>query len=229
MILAEILSKQIPNLKSSNKLVSDIIANSNNKVVGIGAQSIAYLHKKFPGKVIKTIQISGTSDPSYQFIRMCLKHQDNPYFPKIFSVKMYNSKQYNKESDRYTEFDNIVDNDVPPAAQNNVLIVVTEKLTDMTGITLQDLERYGIEDFPIPSKMKGYKRQHSIQFRLAFKDRDFRQYMQQVVTDQHLKQALRLLEPLFRHYEPDMHDGNIMIRQPNQWVFIDPVVFDSGD
>jgi hypothetical protein len=46
--------------------------------------------------------------------------------------------------------------------------------------------------------------------------------MLQKIKDPNLNKALRLLEPLFRNYEPDMHGSNIMLRG-SQWVFMDPI------
>ncbi len=47
---------------------------------------------------------------------------------------------------------------------------------------------------------------------------------------QSLKQAMRLLEPLFRHYLPDIHQYNIMCRKSSQGtvlVFLDPIQSDD--
>ncbi len=230
MLLNEILEKPSSQIRTTQKPASDLLDSPHHTMLGTGAQAIAYLHKKFPGKVIKTIQIHGPNDPSYQFLRIILKHQDNPYFPKIFSVKMYPMKAVNDRFRRsmFDDIDPTGEFSPPPDQSNYVLYVVTERLSPLTAMTTADLERFGIEDFPIPQHMQKYNRQAEIKFRMAFKDADYRQYIQQVVKDPKLKQALRLLEPLFRHYDPDMHGGNIM-RRGSQWVFMDPVAHvDSG-
>lgn len=233
MLLTEILDKPTNQIRTSDKPVNDIIQHRNTNVIGTGAQAIAYMHKKFPGKVVKTIQITGTDDPSYQFLRLAMRHQNNPYFPKIFSVKMYptNKVEYNTRGDEFDKIDPLDKNGFgkfspPPSQLGYTIYVAMEKLTKHPNLTTNDLEYFGIQDFPIPQRMRGYKRQSEIKFRLAFKDADYRQYMQQIVKDPQLKQALRLLEPLFRHYEPDMHGSNIMMRG-NQMVIIDPISNDS--
>lgn len=223
MKLNEILTNPSLKIPVVNKQVSDIQKQSQYSIVGTGAQAIAYLHKKFPNKVIKTIQISGYNDPAYQFLRLVLNHQDNPYFPKIFSAKVYQSVQ--DEDGRGILFD-LMDEagnfSPPPDLSGFTIFVVMERLTQLNQITNQDLEIFGFEDMPIPAKMKQYKRDSEIKFRMAFKDPKWRRIAYNAANDPNLKRALRLLEPLFRHYEPDMHGDNIMLRG-NQWVFMDPV------
>jgi len=183
------------------------------------------LHKKFPNQIVKTIQISGTGDPSYQVLRLFLNHQDNPYFPKILAVKMFKTDNSSPKG-REREFDLIdVDMQYSPApdALANTLYVVSERLFDLPGITESDLERLGIDDFPIPVQFRGHRRSAEIKFRMAFKDWTFRKQMYYLSLDKDFKQALRLLEPLFRHYESDMHGSNVMIRENGHWVIVDPV------
>jgi hypothetical protein len=230
MLLSEILDKSSGMIKTSKASVSDLLPPSTHKVAGVGAQALAYLHKKYPNKIIKTIQIYGDSDPSYQFLRLILKHQDNPYFPKIYNVKMYPTKEatYNARGDVFDVLDPTGEFSPPPSQLTYTLYVVMEKLTPFRQITKEDLLRFGIEDFPIPKHMKQYNREAEIKFRLAFKDPDWRQLMQQVVVDPKLKQALRLLEPLFRNFEPDMHGSNIMLRG-SHLVFVDPISHEVDD
>lgn len=222
MLLIEFLKKSSPNIRTTNKLVSDLINTKHHEIVGVGAQAIAYLHKKFPGKIVKTIQIFGVNDPSYQFLRMVMKHQDNPYFPKIFSVKMYPSNIINQQvrNDMFDDTDATGEFSPPPSQKGYTLYVVTERLTPLKEITEEDLYSFGIRVIPpLPSAQQPSP---DIRFRRAFRSEGYREHIRYFVKDLKLKQALRLLEPLFRHYEPDMHKGNIMLRG-KQWVFVDPV------
>ena len=227
MLLNEILYKDIPSLRQSTKPISDILDNKNYEVVGTGAQAIAYLHKKFPGKIIKTIQIHGPHDPSYQFLRLILKHQDNPYFPKIFSVKLYKTIKTTYE-ERGALFDMLgseVDFSIPPSDLNSTLFVVTERLTRLGEITKQDIERFGLGQTDIDMIQYKYPNAKRIPERAltaAFRLPKTRKEMLQKITDPNLNKALRLLEPLFRNYEPDMHGSNIMLRG-SQWVIADPI------
>ena len=220
MKLNEILSKPINNVKSVNKPITDVWPKQ--EIAGVGAQAIAYLHKKYPDKIVKTIQVSGTTGPSYQFIRLALNHQDNPYFPKIFSIKYYQSSPANSSmSDtRYKTFDYEYD-DTPPDRLDNTIIIVTEKLSPIRDITEQDLKVFGIDNIPIDTS--NYNNPFAVKFRFAFTEPSYRKLMINHTTNKYLKQALKLLEPLFANYPPDMHKGNIMQRDNNQWVFIDPI------
>lgn len=234
MLLTEILNKPIPNLKVSGKTpVNDLLRNKQHKVLGTGSQVIAYLHSKFPGKVIKTIQISGTSDPQYQFLRVCLKHQNNPYFPKIYGVKMYKSG-YNPTTDKdipIVDVFNVPYDDILPDRQNNILYVITERLHSLPAEqfidilaklnitpTIEDLTK---EERKLISIIKGNKIEYF--FRCAFDRSEFRRKIYNQTNDPNLKQALRILEPLFKNFYPDMHSDNILARTPSQLVFIDPI------
>ena len=231
MKLIEVLQKISPKIKTSTKSAHDFMIQRQHQLVGGGAQALAYLHKKFPNRIIKTIQISYASDPSYQFLRLALNHQDNPYFPKIYSVKQYTMKRMS-DTDRDFQFalvDVTDDFSPPPDQREQVLYIVMEKLTPVT-ITADDLEYYGLTQIapsllPLHLIKRGLppEQQVKMAFRRAFTEASIRKRMYQHVSDPKLKQALRLLEPLFRHYAPDMHPGNIMKRADGHWVFIDPI------
>lgn len=226
MLLNEILSKSIPNLKQSSKAVTDLWTSKQHSVIGVGAQTMAYLHKKFPNKVIKTVQISGTNDPSYQFLRICLKHQNNPWFPKIYTVKEYNSIQQQYRP-RWNQYDNLNigfddKEGVPPSIQQKTLIVVMEKLQPIPkeSITFDFIRQHFSFDHRMYKTLQ-LKSPTALLFDLF--NGDYSKIIYNNTPDDNLKQALRLFVPLFKHYDGDMHPQNIMMRHPNQVVFIDPV------
>lgn len=54
-----------------------------------------------------------------------------------------------------------------------------------------------------------------------------RQELKQSSSNRQFKQALRLLEPLFKYGEPDLHKKNIMLRQTTngpELVLVDPII-----
>lgn len=239
MKLFEILDKSIKGLRTSNKEVQDTIRNTNQRVIGIGAQAIAYLHQKFPNQIIKTIQISGTNDPQYQFLRLCLKHQNNPYFPKIFAVKQYKTKDVSRKerSDKFSELQGEYGepfDDIPNEAQKYTLFVVMEKLQPFSHMGI--FRQLGVN--PTPDDMTPRDKQSlrltsglnrtDIMIRMAMSNPIFRKKVIMTTPDPKFAQALRLLEPLFKHYSPDLHTGNIMIRGSNQLVFIDPITIEGS-
>ena len=239
MLLIEILSKASPKIRTSKKTVSPFVPHKNHQVLGIGAQAIAYMHKKYPGKLIKTIQIYAKDDPQYQFARLCLNHQDNPYFPKIFGVKMFTSEDmhYQKREDQFGKISDkdLVLGEPAPSQLDYTLYMATERLKPINTINQSDLDRMGIVLPEVDPRLiaqwtaasNRYNRASVLEyhFRFCFEEPHLRQQLTNGVTDPQLKQAFRLMEPLFRHYRPDMHTGNIMLRG-SQWVFVDPVTHD---
>lgn len=228
MLLVEVLDKTSSKIKSTDKPITGLLKHDNQTVIGSGIQAIAYLHKKFPGKIIKTIQISGPEDPSYQFLRLALNHQDNPYFPRIYSVKKYTTKQV-MEIKRQLQFRGLGAflmgaGNYLPKQKKYTLIVVMEPLKE-ERITDAEVKLLGIPNNMLPRERKKIKPGLMPEYliRMAFYDPGQRKHTINYVKDPTLKQALRLLEPLFRHYQPDMHGGNILKRSDGHLVFADPV------
>lgn len=238
MKLYEVLQKSSPKIKTTTKsrTVSDIIRHKDQQMIGTGVQAIAYLHKKFPDKIIKTVQFDHFSDPGYQFIRLALNHQDNPYFPRIYAVKEYKTKEvsYSQRIQDRTELDPEHKLDKLPAQQSRTLLVVMEKLypLDMTQDILDQFGITNIARFVHRTDLKSTKLTDSTKtfmaIRAAFESAKMRQEMIRFVVDPKLKQALRLLEPLFRIHRPDMHYENIMRRSTGDIVFMDPISYKSA-
>ena len=170
------------------------------KNIGNGTQAEVFTSNKHPTKAIKILfAYSGIEDAGYQFIRLCLNHQDNPHFPKIYNIKQY-----------------------PEGPNEHRLLIVMEKL-----------EKVKKSDIGLIEQLIGMKiannsdiRNTSGELNEIFENPKLRKEIIQNTKYPSLKEALRLLEPMFRHYSPDMHLGNIMIRQsPNgpEVVFIDPL------
>jgi len=207
--LFERLEKEMVGLSQSSKPMSHIhtpLSPKWKQLGYIGQQAAAYTH---PDKntVIKSINIVGTSDPVYQFLRMCTQHQDNPYFPKVYSMKLY------------------------PLADNT-----NKRFAHKLVITMERLHRLEDSMYPMVAQVLGFKFEQPRDIIAAsrqlvqkqFGSPEWRKQAIQQVIDPKLKQALRLLEPLFRHYDNDMHLKNIMYRkgkngQP-ELVFMDPII-----
>lgn len=207
MKLYEILSKSIHNMPKSSKQFQSNWNSNDGKLSSLGTeggQSSAFLHDK-SGKVVKVSMLyTGENDPIYQFVRMCLKHQDNPHFPKIYSVKQY-----------------------PGDDANELRFVLTmERLYPMEwGDIKTYIKMLGInpDDW---SQFDTYTL--SIHVRDMLEKTNVRHRIYKMTTDPTLKQAMKLLEPLFRNYSADMHFGNVMVRKTSsgpQLVFMDPVSY----
>lgn len=234
MLLSEILEKPSPKIRTSTKAISNVLYSTDEhaSVLGTGAQAIAYLHKKYPEKVIKSATISGISDPTYQFVRLCLNQQRNPFFPKFFFAKMYDHKEdIKKEIEFDDNFNDTGDNLVPPK-KGKVLVVGLERLERIDKESLfnicNSLDIYNvIKDTRLNPRIERHATSNFDKFRMKF-DEVFRQPMNRRLLMKNANnpdfiKALRLMEPLFRHYESDLNLGNIMVRNNAQLVFIDPI------
>ena len=118
----------------------------------------------------------------------------------IHFPKIYAYKQYST-----------IDDDI------SKIIINMERLYKINRNSLKIIENeLGVE---IPS-VKSLK--------INMTDPAFRQQMIRNAKTPALKQALKLMEPLFNNYRVDMHLGNIMMRSNGanqEMVFIDPVTF----
>lgn len=210
--LFEKLEKEMPDVKTSKKeFLKAHYATSKkwDKLGSPGSQAAAYVHTE-KGTVVKAINIRGPSDPVYQFVRMARRHQDNPYFPKIYSIKLY------PLTDVYRG--------TRPNQPTHKMMITTEKLFHIGPAMYPLLEKIfhikfdNQQDYDAMCKQLKYRH---------FSTTAWRRELMNKTQDPKLKQALRLMEPLFRHYQPDMHLGNVMIRRTGgipQLVIADPVV-----
>jgi len=193
--------------RDSNKEISIIF---NKKVIGAGCQSIVYdLNRN--NLVLKVFPLNSTSDPSFQFIRLAYNHSENPYFPKIKSYKVYRFKEIPEDERQRLklEFDYYgIDEHF-----NFIMVVAMEKLKDgNSDEKLELLSKKFQVDFPISYNFMIDMTYH-------------RHKLIETTTDKHLKNCLRLLEPLFRRkeYAIDVHLGNFLFRGPTEIVFSDPI------
>lgn len=208
MLLNEILNKTHPDIRSSSKPMPrgrnlEYNTPKNWENVGRGQQSNVFTHPLHPNKVIKvTVALNDVEDPTYQFIRLCKSNQDNPYFPKIYNIKKY------------------------PSGDESVLVISLEKLKPLDVSDFEKLKQV----MSIPFVSDDDKHGSTVGgIHHSFQSQTVRRYIMKNTPDTQLKQALRLLEPLFRHYGPDMHLGNIMKRTNGQIVFIDPITYEMFD
>ena len=205
MLLHEILKKAHPDIKKSSAPMTsrkNPMYYKPNKWndVGIGQQSSVFSHDKHSDKVIKlTLAMDNQRDPAYQFLRLCLSHQDNPFFPKIHKIKRY------------------------PTGGETALLISMERLIPLTDQDFEHLQQLmGVPFVPEPKD--------SIEMVTgglfnSFTKPGVRQFIMKNTKNPDLSKALRLLEPLFRHYGPDMHMGNIMKRSNGQIVIMDPITY----
>ncbi len=186
---------------------------------GIGAgilDSEIYLDKQHPNRILKMVMIRNMRDPYYRYIRMIEQHQNNPFFPRVYGIKVYDAPGYEAE---YTA--------VP---DHQVLYVWMEKLQPLSNfdpeLVYQLLDNIGVRYRGAVSTETG-----DYSLRKQFERPAQRQRYAKLTPDPKFKEALRLLEPLFKNFRSDLHIENIMARAINhnlQLVITDPLYPDLG-
>lgn len=203
MLLCEILSKPIPNLKTSKVRINPRWDDNQDKLLSMGKpglQSKAMYHSPSRSVVKHTNMHMQQEDPSYQFLRLALQHQDNPYFPKVHKIKGYDIN--GRTTQTVSKMERLY-----PMAWDDV-----KKFLTVLGI---DPHPYGSFD-TIGLNNSIYANFKKPEWRVKYASRS---------PDANFKKALRLLEPLFRHYGPDMHFDNVMVRGNGEIVLLDPVTY----
>lgn len=209
MLLSEIIANTTPLIKQTNAKPGDYHFNWDKeqpdfekippkyKEIGSGVSSVNFSHKDNPNIVIKSIQLNGDySDSSeYQFLRVCLNHQDNPWFPKIYNAKLYKP--------------------------SNKIIVKMEKLEK---ITKEDYKKL-IKIFNVDYVVQSGRSMHHVETTLRGKFNTPQNVNDLIrkTTNIQLQQAFRLLKPFFNRYGSDLHFDNVMKRKNGQFVLLDPI------
>lgn len=189
---------------------------------GIGAaimDSEVYLDKKHPNRVLKVVSIRNMMDPYYRFLRMIELHQNNPFFPKIYGIKVHEVPSYTGTSDSGYEY----------KVQDHILLYVfMERLHNLHSIP-EDQARQLLANVGI--RYSG-RFKDDMSLRMQFGVGNTRRAYTKITPDPKFKAALRLLEPMFRKFGNDMHIENIMVRNTGngpQLVLVDPLYPDFGE
>jgi hypothetical protein len=221
MRLRELLEKKL-EINKTEKDISGIINNPKLKPIGAGWQSIAYAHTNHPNMIAKTINIHGDNDPVFQFIRVAKNNSSNPYFPKIFKIKRYNSSDLDTD-ERDEQMLDIAPKEFTPERRDEMLFCTMERLQETDSINSDELFKLMSS---IGINIQFEKKNPSEVLSNLFSDAVSRKRIRNNTTDNNLKQAMRLMEPLFNKYHPDLHLKNIMLRKTQNgyhMVFIDPL------
>lgn len=249
------LTEKRYEVKNSEKAITGILSSEKLSHLGTGVSAIAYEHKKHSNTVIKTIQLVGKHDSIFAFIRLCFNHSGNSFFPKVYAAKVYDIKEMDQE--KREELYSLIDpTDTPPDPGKYVMLVVMEKLIAIQqssitrAIATELLQKYKIipsDESQIRANIYGVKDPLSMTV-ISFAGEQDRKKLRDVNIQAHqqlnpeyrkwlktnntqsfkqLHQALKLLEPVFKVSDADMHQRNIMLRKlsdgQHELVFVDPV------
>jgi hypothetical protein len=233
MKIEEILSEIKFKPRISNKSTSGVLQSPRLQFIAAGCQAIAYYHKTHPNTVVKVAAVSGEDDPIWQFLRVCINHPNNPYFPKIFNHKVFNLQGITPEEIDYLESQ--PEFEYLPIHDNRKMqiLIVTELLQETDSEQFEtSLNRIGILDYIVsmkPQVQAQRRAKYNITTEFAWihlmDTPQFRREIRNLATDKHFKDAMRLLEPLFANtrFYADVHLANMMTRRNGHLVFNDPL------
>lgn len=238
MLLGEVR----PPLPQSERRVTPPVPK-HTQYLGTGIQAIVHKYKNRPNTVIK-INLTLESDPYEQFLRLILNHQNNPFFPRIYAVKKYPINRLDYESYQHLVktsggTPDFMDSDILDN-MDSLIIVVMEKLIPLEKIDPMVIKGWfdmlNVVDLPDFEKVKKFinspRHAESAYHMLAevLNDASARWLIIQNTKHPKLKDALRLLGPLFNRHRSDIHDDNIMARLTStgpQLVITDPIWTDE--
>ncbi|MGZ8924370.1 MAG: hypothetical protein ACXW2E_00670 [Nitrososphaeraceae archaeon] len=168
---------------------------------GIGASEV-YIDLKHPNRALKVVRIESLADSYYRYLRLIEKHSNNPFFPKVYGIKVYADEDW--------------------GGDNYVLYVFMEQLTPLHKFSKEQvyflLSSIGI------SYIGDTRKDWSL--RNVFKEPNNRKRLQDTTNFKQFQQAIRLLNPLFDRFGSDLHVENFMVRKDGdkvQLVITDPL------
>lgn len=197
MKLFELLERQEPKIDFRPRQIKNIDVLKAG-TMGQGLQAV--VGKTKGNTVIKKAAIYGNNDAYLQYVALIAEHQDNPFFPQIYSAKV---------------FQEAPPEDVKGYAKGQMYLVVhMERLHEINNPKIKD----AVEE---QAKRLGIGSLEDV----TLDDEYDRKSIAGDTNNPQLKEALELMEPLFQYYGSDMHLGNWMVRLTStgpQLVFADP-------
>jgi hypothetical protein len=183
---------------------------SPKDILGYGIQGKAYNHPKQPNSVIKTAKIEDPENDAYvEFIKLAMKNQDNPFFPRIHSAKIIKAGSLTTYK--------------PAGAAPYKLVINMEKLQPYLYSNVTDAAQGMFQRLGVPEKVAQSTEAGAL-FNYLTNARN-RNMLAAATKNSQFRRALDLLEPHIRKFGHDLHAGNWMIRLTGhgpQIVILDP-------
>lgn len=226
MLLLEI--KQVAQNKTRRTLLIDLSKSKHLQAIGSpGSQASAFQHTNKLNTIVKVVNLhfGGMNDPIIRVVKLFLEHSDNPFFPKIYTAKIYRD-----ELDKHLYMIITMERLRPISASNEHLFEAS----------IQQLYRLRVlpskYDFkhPLHSQHMNFVEETEDEIEAAyitmfemFSDVRNRYWLAQNTPDNNLKEAIKLLNPIFKDNRSDLHEDNVMVRLTSvgpQLVLMDPVI-----
>lgn len=187
-----------------------------HKLLGAGIEAAIYQHRTKGDTVIKVIDNIRDNDPYIDFIKVVLKHQDNPFFPRIYSAKKY----HRDEDDNIAI---ILQLEKLYPLNHPKIVHGTPHILKQLGIkiTPDDLEDEGIGNW-LPAR-------YVDKIGTMFSTPSNREELVYNSKNPKFIEAMNILEPYFRKWGADLHGNNLLFRITSigpQPVIIDPLLPD---
>lgn len=196
----------------------------SEETIGTGIQSMVYVHPRDKSKVVKIADIKNPDNDSYlEFVRLIVSHQDNPFFPRIYNVKLYEKPPEDRTR----------------SEGDYRLVMVMERLYSIWDLmnnhrymkaALDELVSLGIPD-SVTQEYIDSQEDPTVLWDY-FEDTDNIEDLIQYSDNHSFREAMNTLVPYMRSFGQDMHMGNIMVRPTKngiQLVIIDPLAASLSD
>ena len=175
---------------------------NKQKLIGQGVEADVFASSA-PNTVVKIISRFNDSLGYLPFLKAIIKHQDNPFFPKIHKIRIYTD---------------------PGPHHQQTLVVKMEKLIPLQHERIADLgpslfKQIGVD----PDKVDALNPYSN--FRLLLTNKRYRDEIAALAKNPKFEEAMYVLSPLFNRYGSDLHAENWMVRLTGsgpQLVITDP-------
>jgi len=218
---------QIPIIRTKRGPFKDFIfppeqagsrSNRNKQLerIGRGIFARVFGYRVPRNTVIKFAKLSNDpeDDMFVRFINLVLKHQNNPFFPRIYGAKIY----------EYPDSTYMAD----PNDMQYVLFLNMERLLPLTDPKIVHMSVPLFAQIGVDQSYSDLLQTKDIKnLRDAMHDKEFREQLVHASKNPQFREAMTLLEPLISGELQDMHTGNWMVRLTGsgpQLVITDPVM-----
>jgi hypothetical protein len=208
MKLFEIIGGEALRKSDSVKVRNGYTDTDSLKRLGAGLQAVVVDRIKKPGVVTKVFGFNTEEDGYLQFLRFIQKHQNNPFLPRIYKIRLYR-----KEFDIYiNRIDSVYD---------NTGVVDMEKLLPLNSPKIKDAISHQLQALGM-----------SEQFAKSLATSQLINYYHDAIVNKKIERNAQFEEVVnfLRTYgtiaDLDLHSGNIMARLTSvgpQLVLIDPI------
>ena len=209
------------------KLNKKFHKNIKGKFLGKGWQARAY--QTDPGTVTKSVRFAHPSDGHIQFLVTASKHQDNPFFPRIYEMRTH------KTNEPELNILHVEMEKLHPLTQENFREAAT-MLFKNVGAEISDKAVSMMRDDPkatrssLPDETKIVYDAHYFDNFLHLPYTKQQKILSKVKNDKFVE-FVEIMKDMIKDQPTDFHSGNFMVRLTShgpQLVLVDPLYPDEA-